>query len=299
MSQPSRIPSTKALQAFEASARYLSFLQAAEELSVTPGAVSRQIQALETLLGRRLFLRHHKRVALTRTGRDYLAEIQGPLAQIGAATARLRDADGAALSICAYPSFAIRWFIPRWTRFYDRHPNVDVRLTTSLAPVDFARDDYDMAIRVLADDEVPPGLCAHRVVDVETMPVCAPDLAARLTTPADLVRVALLHADPRPDDWPRWLAMAGVDGIDATKGQRFESVNLATQAAAEGLGVAIGLKALIRDDLAQGRLVRPFGPVRRSRRSMQLVYPEARAGDAKLAAFRDWLLAEAAADARG
>jgi len=295
-----RIPSIKALQAFEASARHLSFLQAAEELNVTPGAVSRQIQALESLLGRRLFVRHHRRVALTRSGRDYLADIRAPLARIDAATSRLRDEAAAdALSICTYPNFAMRWFIPRWSRFHDRHPAIDVRLTTSLLPVDFGQDEYDLAIQVLAEDKAPPaGLYAHKVVDVVTMPVCAPALAARLKRPADLRHVTLLHGDPRPRDWERWLAMAGVTGVDATKGPRFESLNLSVQAAAEGLGVAIAIEALVREDLASGRLVRPFEPARRSRRPMHLVYPEARAGNPKLVAFRDWLLAEAAVDAR-
>jgi len=180
-----QIPSIKALQAFEASARRLSFLHAAEELNVTPGAVSRQIQALESMLGRRLFVRHHRRIVLTRSGRDYLADIQGPLAQIDAATARLRDEAADALSISAYPNFAMRWFIPRWARFYNRHPEIDVRLTTSFAPVDFASDDYDLAIQVLTEGAPPPaGLCAHKIVDVVTMPVCAPALAARLKRPA-------------------------------------------------------------------------------------------------------------------
>jgi LysR family transcriptional regulator, glycine cleavage system transcriptional activator len=292
-------PSIRALQAFEASARHLSFLQAAEELNVTPGAVSRQIQALETLLGRRLFIRQHRKVALTRSGRDYLAEVRGPLAQIDAATARVRDEASDALSICVYPNFAMRWFIPRWSRFYDLHPTTDVRLTTSFVPVDFAHDDYDLAIRVLTEGVPPPaGLCAHKVVDVVAMPVCAPALAARLKRPADLRRVTLLHGDPRPRDWERWLAMVGVKGIDATKGPRFESLNLSVQAAVEGLGVAIGIEAFVRDDLASGRLVRPFAQVRRTRRPIYLVYPEAKATDPKLVAFRDWLLAEAAADAR-
>ena len=288
-----RIPSTKALQAFESSARNLSFLHASEELNVTPGAISRQIQALESLLGRRLFVRHHKRIELTRSGRDYLAEIGPPLAQLRQATARLRGAEEEeALSICAYPTFAVRWFIPRWTRFYDRYPHMDVRLTTSLTPVDFERDEYDLAIQVAEDGRVAAGLRADKLVEVDTMPVCAPEMAARLTRPADLAGVTLLHGDPRPQDWARWLAASGVEDVDAAKGLRFESLNLSIQAAIEGLGVAIGIEALVREDLAAGRLVRPFETVRRSRRAMYLVYPEAKEGSAKLRAFRDWLLGE-------
>jgi len=291
-----RIPSTQALRAFEAAARHLSFQQAAAELNVTPGAVSRQIQALEAALGAQLFQRSRKRVALTRTGRDYLDGIRTPLAQLAAATARIRgEGDGQAVSICAYPSFAIRWFIPRWGRFYDRHPEIDVRLTTSLTPVDFARDDYDLAIQVSTEGATPPGLRAHKVIDVETVPVCAPEVAARLRRPADLANVTLLHGDPRPRDWARWLASAGIDGIDPEQGLRFESLNLAIQAAIEGLGVAIAIKALLHDDLAQGRLVQPFPHTRRTSRPMYLLYPEARTETPRLAAFRDWIVAEAAA----
>jgi len=294
----SQLPSVKTLQAFEASARRLSFLHAAEELNVTPGAVSRQIQTLESLLRRRLFVRYHRKVALTQAGQEYLTEVGGPLAQIAAATARLRgDSSEGALSICTYPNFAMRWFIPRWARFYDLHPAINLRLTTSFATVDFGRDEYDLAIQVLTEGEAAPaGLRAHKVVDVVTAPVCAPALAARLKRPADLRHVTLLHGDPRPKDWERWLDLAGVTGIDATKGPRFESLNLSVQAAAEGLGVAIGIEAFVRDDLASGRLVQPFAQVRRSRRPMHLVYPQAKAADPKLAAFRDWLLAEAKAE---
>lgn len=289
----SQFPSMRALSAFEASARHLSFLQAAAELHVTPGAVSRQIQALESLLGRPLFVRHHKRVELTRTGRDYLEDIRAPLARIGEATARVQGADAeAALSICAYPTFAIRWFIPRWGRFYDRNPGLDVRLTTSLTPVDFARDEYDLAIQVAETDAPPPGLIAHKVTEVDTLPVCSPEVAATLHEPADLKTATLLHGEPRPRDWARWLETAGIEGVDAARGLHFESLNLAIQAAIEGLGVAIGIEALVREDLAEGRLVQPFAPLRRSRRAMHLLYPEAKAANPNLRAFRDWLLGE-------
>jgi len=294
------VPSATSLLAFEAAARTLSFVRVARELHVTPGAVSRQIQALEAHLGARLFLRHHKRVELTPVGREYLAEIGPSLARIAAASTRIRGASSrGALSICSYPTFAIRWLLPRWGRFYDRYPEIDVRLTTSLSPVEFARDDYDLAIQVVGEGRARPGLVQHRLVDVVVFPVCTPALARRLRAPADLARATLVHSAPRPLDWPRWLAVAGVTGVDATRGLRFESLNLAIQAALEGIGVAIGVEALIREDLERGRLVRPFAVSRRSGRPFHVVYPETRAGDPKLIAFRDWLLQEAAAGARG
>ncbi len=271
-------------------------MQAAQELNVTPGAVSRQIQNLESYLGHALFFRRHKQVELTALGRDYLAEIRAPLARLRSATDRARGGSrGGTLSICVNPTFAIRWLVPRWGRFYNRHPEIDVRLTTSLNPVDFTRDEYDMAIRVAGRQENWGTLAAHPLVDVDLFPVCSPEVAARIETPADLARETLIHGAPRPEDWQRWLRSAGITGIDPEAGLRFESLNLSFQAAIEGIGVAMGLEALVRDDLAQGRLVRLFDHSRRSGRPFHLVYPRARANDTKLIAFRDWLLAEAGA----
>lgn len=291
----SHLPSMQALRAFEAAARYLSFQQAAASLNLTPGAISRQIQALETQLGQALFLRRHKRVELTRAGRAYLEEVRTPLAQLAAATERIRGGGGGSeLSIWTNPTFALRWFIPRWNGLYARHPDIDIRLTTSLAPVDFSRDDIDLAIQVTDARDLAPGLCADKLVDVALTPVCAPALAAKLRSPDDLVEQTLLHSEPRPQDWVRWLQFAGVEGIDASRGLRFESTNLALQAAIEGLGVAIGIVALVGDDLASGRLVQPFATVRQTTRPFQLIYPQARAREPRLAACRDWLLAETA-----
>lgn len=288
------LPAVTSLVAFEAAARALSFVVVARELHVTPGAVSRQIQALEEHLGARLFVRHHRRVELTPLGREYLTEIGPALDRIAAVTARLRGTSRReAISICAYPTFAIRWLLPRWGRFYDRCPEIDVRLTTSLSPVDFARDDYDLAIQVLPEGRPLAGLRSEKLVDVVLFPVCSPALARKLARPEDLARQPLVHSAPRPLDWPRWLEEAGVTGVDATRGLRFESLNLAIHAAIEGLGVAMGVEALICDDLQQGRLVRPFAKARRSRQPFHLVHPEARGSEPRVSAFRAWLLEEA------
>jgi len=289
------IPSISALLSFRAAARHLSFLQAAQERNVTPGAISRQIQSLEALLGTRLFQRRHKRVELTPQGRDYLAEITTPLDHLAAATARIQgEQSSGAISICAYPTFAIRWLLPRWGRFYDRHPEVDVRLTTSLNPVDFRRDDYDLAILVLADGAQAPGLESHEFLSVDTFPVCSPALARNIHQPADLAGHTLLHSAPRPTDWRRWLTAAGLPTLNGARDLRFESLNLAIQAAIEGIGVAVGIEALLQDDLQQGRLVRLFAMERRSDHPFRIVYPAGKAQDARLIAFRDWLLEEAA-----
>ena len=290
-----RYPPLNALRTLECAGRHLSFVHAAEELRVTPGAVSRQVKALEEWLGAPLFRRRHKQIVLTPLGHRYLQAVGEPLARIAAATARALQRDGdRPIAICAYPTFALRWLVPRWGHFYDRHPNIDLQLTTSLQPVDFTRDDFDAAILVGEGIKTWPRLVSRRLVDVELAPVCSPQLRARaLKVPLDLAKVTLLHGSPRPQDWRRWLDFAGVSGIDAKSGLTFDSLNLAIQAAIEGLGVAIAVRALVRDDLAAGRLVEPFGPVRRSRRPFHLVYPADRARDPRLRYFIDWIIEEA------
>jgi len=293
---PRRLPPLNALRTFEAAARAPSFAAAAEELAVTPGAVSRQVKALEDWLGTRLFLRRHKQVSLTPEGRAYLEAIGGPFEAIAAATERLAaDRRARPLAICSYPTFAIRWLLPRWARFYDRHPEIDVQLTTSLQPLDLANAPYDAAVQVSAEPAAWKGMRWLKLAEVALIPVCGPALAATLRRPADLARHTLLHGAPRPDDWARWLACAGVDGLDARAGPRFESLNLAFQAAIEGIGIAIAIRALVEDDLAAGRLLQPFGPARLSGRPFYLVWPEARTRDRRLRAFVDWLAREVSA----
>lgn len=292
------LPSTNALRAFEAASRHLSFQDAAAELHVTPGAVSRQIQGLEDRLGAALFRRQHKKVDLTPLGRHYAAEIRPPLQRLADITARIQGETASnAISICAYPSFAIRWFIPRWGKFYDDHPHLDLRLTTSLNPGDFESGEYHMAIQVLPEGAQRPGLRVRKLMDIDTFPVCSPEVAAAIRAPSDLAGQTLLHDNPRPRDWARWAAVAGLAELDTSKGLHFESMNLAFQAAIEGLGVAIGVAGLVADDIAAGRLVRLFETSRRSRHPFTLVYPESRAEDENVMALVDWLLSEGRASA--
>ena len=291
------IPSTVALRAFEAASRHLNFQKAAEELNVTPGAVSRQIQALEDQLGAALFLRHHKRVELTPLGRRYTDEIRPPLQRLAEVSERIRaEKQSHAISVCAYPSFAVRWFIPRWSKFFNDHPNIDLRLTTSLNPADFNSGEYHMAIQVLPEGKPRAGLQARKLLEIDTFPVCSPEVAAGVATLDDLRGVTLLHGNPRPHDWRRWCAAAGADDIDTSGGLRFESLNLAYQACIEGLGVAIGVDALVEGDMEAGRLVRLFDVSRRSHHPFYLVYPDTLADDPDVRMLGDWLLAEGNVD---
>ncbi|MDP1840076.1 MAG: transcriptional regulator GcvA [Reyranella sp.] len=292
-----RLPSLNALRAFDAAARRLNFARAATDLAVTPGAVSRQIQALEADLDVPLFVRGNRAVELTSRGRTYARQVNDAFDRLALATEQLRGSDqNGPLAICAYPTFAMRWLMPRWRRFHDQHPEVDLQLTTSLAPVDIARDGFDAAVRI--GNGSWPGHGAVWLAAVEVFPVCSPDLATRLREPADLGDHVLIHSDPRPDDWPRWLEAAGAARVDSSRGPRFETMSLAFQAAIEGVGVAMGVGCLLADDLALGRLVRPLAFSHRSKREFHLVFPLSRASDPRLAAFRAFLAAEAEAQNR-
>jgi len=292
-----RLPSLNALRAFDAAARRLNFARAAADLAVTPGAVSRQIQSLEATLGVRLFVRGNRNVELTARGRTYARQVHDAFDRLALATEQVRGrvANGP-LAICAYPTFAMRWLMPRWRRFHDRHPEIDLQLTTSLGPVDIARDGFDAAVRIGSGRW--PGHGAVWLAPVEVFPVCSPALAARIREPADLHDHVLIHNDPRPDDWPRWLDAAGAVGVDGARGPRFETMSLAFAAAIEGVGVAMGVGCLVAEDLALGRLVRPLAFTHRSKREFHLVFPQSRASDPRLAAFRAFLADEAESQAR-
>ena len=288
------LPSFSALKAFEAAGRHGSFLDAAGEVNLTSGAISRQIRSLETFLDKPLFERRHKQIRLTTLGRDYLAEIQGPLGQIANASQRVRELDqNSTISICAYATFAIRWLIPRWGALHDRLPNIDIRLTTSLNVAEFDNSEYDLAIQVRGDEAGRGGLMVEKLLDVDTFPVCAPGLAKSLRRPRDLAGRTLLHATPRMTDWKQWLAFTGEDHVDADAGLEFENTNLALHAAIEGLGIAIGIEALIQDELKNGQLVRPFDIKRRSHHAIQLVYPTSKAADPLFQSIKNWLHDEA------
>jgi len=294
------LPSSSALRAFEAAGRHSSFLTAASELNVTPGAVSRRIHSLEEFLGKKLFERRHRSVHLTSIGRSYLSEIQAPLKKISKSSQRIRELDQAStISICSYPTFAIRWLIPRWGSLADTYPNIDLRLTTTLNVADFDTADYDFAIQIHPENASRPGLCIEKLLDVDTFPVCSPALTTSLNHPDDLTRQTLLHNEPRPSDWKLWLETARADSVDCEAGLWFESSNLAIHAAIEGLGVAIGVEVLIQDELESGRLVAPFTIKRRSHHPIQLVYPASKATNPLFQSVREWLMAEARAARRG
>ncbi len=287
-----RLPSLTALRAFDAAARRRHFSRAAEELAVTPGAISRQIQALEQALAIQLFRRSGRSVELTERGRIFASEVADAFDRLALAADKVRGRNHPGpLSICAYPTFAMRWLMPRWRKFHDLHPGIDLQLATSLAAVDAVDDGYDAVVRI--GDGRLPGHDSIALAPIDVFPVCAPKLRRKLRHPLDLRGHVLIHSATRPHDWPRWLRGAGAEGqIEGSHGPRFESLGLAYQAAIEGVGVAMGVGCLVADDLAAGRLARPMSFIYRSRWTFNLIYPSARAADPRLAALCAFLRAE-------
>ena len=290
-----RLPPLNGLRAFEAAARHLSFKEAARELLVTPGAVSLQIKNLEDDIGQKLFHRVNRSIKLTDHGRLLLPAVSDAFRGIADALARLRtdNADGP-LTVSVLPSFAVKWLVPRLGRFRARHPQIDVRISASPRFVNFDVEDVDLAIRHGMGHW--SGLSTVWLMPGDLFPVCSPDLlrnGAPLRTPQDLRFHTLLHTETR-DEWPLWLRMHGVTGIDPLRGPSFSDDGMVVQSAIEGQGVALGRSVLVTEDLQRGRLIKPFDLSMPSALAYYLVCPEAHEHRPKIAAFRAWILEESA-----
>jgi len=289
------MPPLNALRAFEAAARQLSFTRAAEELFVTQAAVSHQVKALEDWLGLKLFHRMGRGLRLTEEGQDYMPVLRDAFDAIEGATERLVHAESEQrLTMSTTDSFAAGWLVQRLKRFRARHPDIDVRVTTTDVPVDFARSDVEFSIRYGTGPW--PGTETIPLFTEEIFPVCSPKLVDGLHPlhePKDLFRHTLLH-DDMTVTWGNWLMAAGIEGIDAERGPAYMHSNLVIQAAIEGEGVALGRSRLVARELEEGRLVKPFEFSLPSNFSYFMVYPLASKDRPKIVAFRDWLLEEAA-----
>ncbi|ASY71799.1 hypothetical protein N181_21485 [Sinorhizobium fredii USDA 205] len=289
------LPPLNPLRAFEAAGRLQSIRRAADELLVTPGAVSRQVQRLETFLGVRLFRRDPREIVLTSEGEQYLAAITRHLDGIRDETQKLTGRKMVEiLRVRAYTTFSMKWLIPRLSSFHELNPTTEVRLTTSNETVDFERENVDGAIRL--GDGNWPGVEVDRVMRNELLPLCTPVFQARhaLKEVGDLGHVPLLHSLVRPDDWRYWLEAAGGQSIDPYAGPKYASSTLAYQATLEGQGVMIAQKALFLDDLRSGRLVAPFDrALDRGDFTYYFLYPRNRLRNPAFRRFRVWLLEQA------
>ncbi|UCH72847.1 MAG: transcriptional regulator GcvA [Rhodospirillales bacterium] len=289
-----RLPPMNTLRAFEAAARHLSFTEAAEELHITQAAVSHQMRTLEEALGVRLFRRLNRAIRLTEEGQQFVTEVRKALAHLATAMDKLAAPDaGGPLTVSVLPSFASKWLVPRLGRFRARHPEIEVRISPSIQLTDFQRDDVDLVVRY--GQGRYEGLHSVRLMTEDIFPVCSPALLSgpdALLRPADLRHHTLLHDDGYVD-WAMWLLVAGVEDVSPTQGPYFTDSALVIQAAVEGQGVALARGALAGDDLAAGRLVKPFDIAIPADYAYYVVCPQATAEHPKIAAFRNWLLDEA------
>ena len=280
-----------ALRAFDAAARHLSLTRAAKELSVTHGAVSRQVLALEQRLGEKLFVRTPRGLALTQAGRTLAVGTQEAFAKLQASLEAVTSHRGPrVIAISTLASVAARWLVPKMIRFQRHHPDLDLRVTTSTRLVDLRREGVELAIRYGTGQW--PGLHAVRLFEPREFPVCAPKLARQLHSPAELAKHTLLH-DMNTTRWAGWLRVAGVSESLARKGPVFEDMNVVLQAAIEGEGVALASQTMVKADLDAGRLVKPFDLELPVELSYWAVCEPESLKDPDVRAVMEWLVEEA------
>jgi len=285
-----RLPPLNTLRAFEAAARHESFLQAAEELHLTPSAISHQIRTLEQHLGAGLFRRRPRAVSLNDAGRAGAASVREALDDIARAAERVASDPGArVLTVTAAPVFAMGWLIPRLGDFHNRHPELEVRLDTSLDLIDLVASDVDVGIRYTTKPDYP-GLCVDLLFHEQPAVICSPEIARRIARPEDLRGHTLIHSRTQVGKWRAVLAAAGVEGLDLDRGPHFANDMLALEAAATGLGIAIVNQNVAERWLEEGRIAIPFDLEFAGTQGYYLVYPEAAEQPPKVAAFRQWLL---------
>ncbi|MDG4855518.1 MULTISPECIES: transcriptional regulator GcvA [unclassified Mesorhizobium] len=301
------LPGTRALRTFEAAARHLNFTRAADELGLTPAAVSHQIKEIEDQLDLVLFTRTSRTMRLTEAGNVLFEASVDALDLLGRAVTRARKmARGTALLKATLDAqFATKWLMRRVDGFRRQKPGVELRFDITYEVRDFERDDVDIGIRFGTGKY--PGLCAHRLFENIIIPVCSPALLASgppLKEPRDLFHHTLAHIEWSRQgvtwpNWSMWMHAAGVEDFDDSRTLVFGSSADAAQAALDGNAVALADFAMVANDLSQGRLIRPFelGIKVAAEFAYFLVYPEAMKDDARIVAFREWLLDEVTKDA--
>lgn len=291
----SRLP-LSALRVFEACARHQSFLRAAEELAITPGAVSRQIKGLEAELNLRLFARFNRAVKLTEAGERLAIGVRRGLALMEAAVDDARGERDAPLVVTTRHSLAARWLAPRLHLFQARHPEIQVHMAASDATSDLMHERIDVAIRYARAPT--PGLHATLMMNSVIFPVCSPKLLAEtpMSHPRDLERAQLLadiDLGPGEPSWPEWFAAAGAPEINPKLKVGFSNTYLGIEAALAGRGVVLVAHPLVLDELKSGRLVRPFAAtVTSPYRHWIMTLPE-KAEQQNVRRFRSWLLSQA------
>lgn len=295
------LPPLNALRAFETAARHMSISLAANELRVTPAAISHQIRILEDHVGLPLFTRNGRGLALTDAGSAGLRDLREGFVKLCAAMDAIDSlGEAGTLSVSVAPSFAAKWLLPRLGSFQVAHPEIDVHVAASMQLADFIKDGLDVAIRYGAGRY--SDLAVTQLLTESVVPVCSPDflrLHGPFHAPGDLVEATLLHDDSPDNDpscpnWEMWLSAAGARHIDAGRGPRFNQSSLVIEAAVLGRGVGLAKTALAARDLRHGRLVQPFKSRVKVDFAYYIVAPRAKLNLPKVSHFIDWLRGEAA-----
>ena len=295
-----QLPPLNSLRAFEAASRHMSFQKAADELNVTPSALSYQIRQLEDFLQIQLFDRLNRSVVLTDSGRRLEPGTREAFEQLHDAVSRVRSVvPGNVLTVTTGPAFAAKWLTPRLHGFLERHPEIDIRISASLKLADFHRDEVDVGIRFGAGDY--PRLHCETLMDEGVIPLISPKLVDRFGGVfglENLKDVLLIHDDsaafmPNSANWESWLQRAGAPDVDATRGPRFSHADHAIDAAIDGAGIVLGRIAFSIRDLTSGRLVAPFDLMIPAKANFHFVCLEESLKQPKVEAFRSFLFDEA------
>lgn len=289
-----KLPNLSALRAFEAAARYDSFSRAADEVHLTPGAISHQVRALEEELGVTLFTRHGKRITITEQGQRFATTIRKALTEIALAADALKiDARQKRLTISALPSFAARWLAPRLWKFIDLHPDTEVILQSSGQLQDLVREQIDVGIRFGVGRY--PGMMVEKLMDDYYYPVTSPHYRqGRLpASPQELGQCTLLRMDAE-ESWQPWFAAAGIALPEPSRGLRIQDASMLLRSASDGQGIALTRHAIALQEIASGDLVRLFDVVVRCPNSYYFACPPEAMNKPQVKAFHSWLLQEIA-----
>lgn len=307
-----RLPPLNALRGFDAAARHLSFTKAAEELNLTQGAVSRQVKELELHLGQELFHRFTRRIELTAEGEQFFQSVESMLDELERAAGRFtRRRDRATLTVSVLPTIASVWLMPRLHHFTSQHPEIELRVVSSIEPADLLAHDADVAIRV---GRLPgrhyernqprielsmltrwDGVHADELFPDRLVPVCSPDLIGEAdVVPADLARWPLIHTSTRRHAWPDWLKAHGVRAaIEIEQTLQFGHFFMSLDAARQGRGIALVPDIVLAHQDGMRGLVMPVAGNLESAGEYYLLIHETRLDERHVQQFRSWALAEA------
>ena len=298
-----RLPSLKSIEAFDAAAKHLNFTRAGNELSISSAAVSQRVATLEGLLGFELFERHGPKLTMTDAGRACRPVLSRALSQMRDAVGSLQEVTrNPVLTIKASPSFAQKWLVPRLPRFYSHHPEIDLRVWSTTNTVKLEEGDPSLAIYygIELSEGLPETLVVDFLFQERVFPVASPAYADkhRLRDLADLRNATLLHDDTTRrmglfPNWRRWCDAFDIRDVNTRRGPRYVVSSIAQEAAVDGQGVGLGRGALVRDDLAAGRLIRPFPECYPLSFQYLFVYPMHFPQRRSFRLFREWLLREA------